>query len=135
MTLYSNDLIKLEYIKAKGILYATWQEQRPYSAEEVKKAFMAIVASAREGGIKGILLNFADNSNDLTKTEYKAAIGQLIVGVLPTSVRKIACIGTRSAARERRITSAYQEIAAAIDMTLDFQFFSKRIEALQWLTQ
>ena len=36
MVLYSDDLIKLEYAKAKGILYAAWQEQRPYSAEEAR---------------------------------------------------------------------------------------------------
>ena len=135
MALYSDDLIKLDYARDKGVLYAAWQEQRPYSAEEVRKAFIAIVACARERPVKRLLLNFADNTRDLTKAEYKAAIGQLAVGLLPTTVRKIACIGTGSPAREQRITSAYREIAAAIAPPIDFRFFPKRIEALRWLMQ
>ncbi|GAA4431550.1 hypothetical protein GCM10023188_19200 [Pontibacter saemangeumensis] len=135
MRLYSDDLIKLDCTRGTGILYAAWQGQRPYAAEEVRKAFIAVVACARERPVTRLLLNFADNTQDLTEAAYKGMLGQLAVGLLPTSVRRIACVGTGSAVRERRIASAYREIAAALEAPLEFQFFSKRIEALRWLTQ
>lgn len=133
MKLYSDKLIRVHYAADQSILYAAWQERRPYNAAEVKTAFMDIVSSARELNIRNLLLNFADNTQDLTEEEYKAALAQLIVGLLPTPISKIACIGTTSTVREDRIIAAFNEIKESINPSIEFSFFSNRTHALLWL--
>ncbi|MBC5773707.1 hypothetical protein H8S95_06505 [Pontibacter sp. KCTC 32443] len=133
MELYSDKLIRVHYAAEQSILYADWQEQRPYSAAEVKTAFMDVVSSARDLNIKNLMLNFSDNTQDLTEEEYKAALAQLVVGLLPTTIRKIACVGTSSSVREDRILAAFNEIKESINRPLEFSFFSNRTKALLWL--
>ncbi|WP_242926828.1 hypothetical protein [Pontibacter vulgaris] len=135
MKLYSDDLIELTYTAAQDLLYAAWQEQRPYSTAEVKKAFMAIVASAREHNIKRILLNFSENTKDFLESEYKALLTQLAVGLLHTMIEKIACIGPGHSEREVRIGASFEEIRTASSIALQFRYFSNRAEAFQWLIE
>ena len=96
---------------------------------------MLVVSSARDHKTKRILLNFADNTQDLTEDDYKAVLGQLAVGLLPLAIKKIACIGTSGSTRENRIMNAYQKIKEAVPMPLKFNFFSNKAEALQWLLE
>ena len=133
MKLYSDKLIRIHYSPEQGILYAAWQEHRSYNAAEVKIAFMDVVSSARELNIRKVLLNFADNIQDLTEEEYKTVLAQLLVGLLPTPIQKIACIGTSSTVRKDRIMAAYNDIKESLSKPFEFRFFSSRTEALLWL--
>lgn len=135
MRLYSDALVDLYYYAEKGILYAAWREHKPYCADDVKKAFMAVVGSAREHQIKHILLNFADNTQNLTEKEYKTVLAQLTVGLLPTTIQKVACIGSNENVREKRIMRSFDKIKASLNMPLQFRFFNNRAEALQWLLE
>ncbi len=133
MLIYSDDLIELTYTPAQRILYAAWREHRSYSAAEVKNAFMAIVASAEEHHVERVLLNFGDNTQDLTEPEYKALLAQLILGLRQSPIKKIVCIGPSASPREQRLADAFDEIKASVGTTLDFRFFSNRADALPWL--
>ncbi|WP_242919809.1 hypothetical protein [Pontibacter liquoris] len=133
MEVYSDDHIRLTYTAEQSLLYAVWKEHKEYDAAAVKQAFMAIVATATEHKILNLMLNFANNTQNLTEAEYKSLIAQLALGLQHTSTQKIACIGPIDSPREQSILAAFNEIKTAIPLALDFRFYSNRASALQWL--
>ncbi len=96
---------------------------------------MAVVSSARDYPIKSLLLNFAENTQDLTEKEYKSVLTQLVVGLLHIPISRIACISPHVSIREERIKSSFEEIKSDIDLPLEFEFFPGRWQGLQWLLE
>ncbi len=133
MILYSDHLLELDYATAQDILFVRWQKNsKCHSIKEVNKALYSIVAIVREYRIEHILLDLAA-TQPFSETEYNAILAQLMVGLRPTAIRKVARIGTIDPVREQKVASTYQQIQAAIELPLVLKSFTSRSQALQWL--
>lgn len=91
--------------------------------------------TVKEYNIKRLLLDFTRNTLDLTETEYKYAIAQFAVGLMQTSLEKIARIGTKNHMREQKIISKYEGIKNAVALSIAFEIFSDQATALKWLLE
>ncbi len=132
MILYSDHLLELDYATAPDILFVQWQANKLHTIEQVKKAFFSIVAATREHRIERILLDLSA-TQAFSETEYNAIIAQLVVGLRPTAIRKVARVGTTDPVREQKVASTYQQIQAAVELPFEYESFKSRIDALTWL--
>jgi hypothetical protein len=133
MVLYRDDIVELDYAAAQEILYVELQDQRGLCVSEVKKVFMSIVVCAREHRIPKVLLDLTRNAVEMTKAEYKSVFTQLVVGLMPTPIRKVARVATKDPVREHSVDATYREIQKCINLPLEFRSFAGRDEALRWL--
>jgi hypothetical protein len=69
----------------------------------------------------------------MTEAEYKSVFTQLVVGLMPATMQKVARVATKDPVRERSVDAAYREIQKCIKLPLELRSFASRGEALRWL--
>ncbi|NEM97705.1 STAS/SEC14 domain-containing protein [Pontibacter burrus] len=135
MILYSDHIIQLDYIPDDDVLVTSLQEERDYNADDVRSAFRSIAAYIKEYNISRLLLDFRRNTLDLAIGEYKFTVAQLTVGLLQTSLQRVARVGTDDPKRENKIQTMYEEIKAAVPIPIAVRMFPSWQEAYDWLTE
>ncbi|MER2999351.1 hypothetical protein [Pontibacter populi] len=133
MILYKDHLIQLDYDPAEDLLRTSLQTVRPYDAAEVRSTFISIIACVKDYNITRLLLDFTSNTYDLSESEYKTTMAQLTVGLLQTSLRKVARLTTPDNTREYKIASMLGNIKDAVPVPVQVQMFDNRDEAMRWL--
>lgn len=135
MILYSDHIIQLAYDPAHDLLVTSLPVARAYDVKEVRSAFMSIITCVNEYNITRLLLDFTHNTHDLQAAEYKTTVAQLTVGLLQTSLQKIARLSTPDAIREEKIASMLADIQTAVPIPIRVQMFSDKDKALRWLQE
>jgi hypothetical protein len=133
LILYKDNIVELDYQPAHDLLITCQPATRPYDANEVRSAFISIITHVKEYYITRLLLDFTRNTYDLTEPEYKNTMAQLTVGLLQTSLQKVARLSTPDAIREHKISSMLHTIQVAVPMAVEVQMFTTKEEAMQWL--
>ncbi|MBB6609946.1 hypothetical protein H7F15_02760 [Pontibacter sp. Tf4] len=133
MILYSDHIIRLEYDPACDLLLTSLTVAREYDVKEVRSAFLSIITHVNEYNITSLLLDFTRNTLDLQAGEYKVTVAQLTVGLLQTSLRKVARVSTADPIREEKIASMLQDIQTAVPLPIQVKMFPTKEAALQWL--
>ena len=133
MILYKDHIVELDYQPAQDLLTTCLRATRSYDATEVRSAFISIITHVNEYNITRLLLDFTRNTYDQSETEYKSNIAQLTVGLLQTSIRKVARLTTPDAIREHKISSILDSIQEAVPMAVEVEMFSSKEEAMRWL--
>ncbi|MER2999216.1 hypothetical protein [Pontibacter populi] len=133
MILYKDHIIELDYQPAQDLLITCQPSIRPYDAREVRSAFISIITFVKEYNITRLLLDFTRNTQDLSETEYKTNMAQLTVGLLQTSLQKVARLTTSDAIREQKIASMLDTIQGAVPMVVEVGMFTSKEEAVRWL--
>lgn len=135
MVLYKDDLMELEYAAAQDVLFVELSGNRQLCAADLRKVFVSAVACIRDHAIKNLLVNFGRSTVDITDTDYKVLMSQLTVGLMPSTIKKIARVALKDPVREQKIDYIYSEIKKSVSLTLLFKNFTNRADALLWLME
>ncbi|WP_114782861.1 hypothetical protein [Botryobacter ruber] len=133
MVLHWDKLVKFNYAAGQDVLYVETLDQREIYAPDIQSINTAISNCAAEHKIQHLLIDLSKNTLLLTETEFKAAMAQLAIGLLPSALKKVARIKSKNPERERMMERVLLEIQEVIKLPLEFRNFADRTEALCWL--
>ena len=133
MVLHWDELVKLNYATGQDVLYVETLDQREIFAQDIQRINNAITNCAVEHKIQHLLIDLSKNTLLLTEAEFKAAMVQLAIGLLPSALKRVARIKSKNPERESMMERVLFEIQEVIKLPLEFRNFPDRAEALCWL--
>jgi len=133
MIISNNGLINLDYTPATDILAVELPDIRKFSISEVERSLELVVEAITSYDIKKLFLDSSKAVIEVDDEEYRSVIMKFSRQLLATRLQKLARVGSQVAAQEERAARLADEITQRGALPVQFQNFSTKAEATNWL--
>ncbi|MBC5772740.1 hypothetical protein H8S95_01580 [Pontibacter sp. KCTC 32443] len=133
MTLYEDGFLKLSYDATYDILYVPCPHIQEFELLHIQKALSIVVETLISYDIKRFLFDSSNSQIDLPAEDHYHLIGQLIRGLMPSRLQKLARVGSTDTMRENSIERFLDNSEVQYTLPFKIQNFPSKAAAINWL--
>jgi len=133
MIIPSTSFIRLDYNPATDILSVELPDIRHFSISEVNRSLQLVVEAIANYDIKKLFLDSSKAVIEVEDEAYRQVIMNFGRDLMKTRLQRLARIGSSIYAQEQRASRVAEEARQTMALPIEFQNFSSKAEAMEWL--
>lgn len=133
MILFDNSLVKLDYNPTTDILEVAYPDLQEYLLADVKISFDNLVENIMSYDVKRVLLDSSQTIVSVSTEKSREITTHLVAGLSKTRLQKLARLQSSSPFVESTADGNIRHVKATLSLPFDFQNFTSRAEAVEWL--